>query len=464
MSDKQKTLKNEIKFTGKGLHSGAKVELTLKPAAENYGFKFQRIDLENKPIIRAVAENVTETSRGTTITEKGVSISTIEHVMAAMNGLDLDNVLLEIDGPEMPIIDGSSKPFVEGIKNAGIVEQEAEREYFVVKTPINFTIPEKGIEIDVYPYDGFCIDVLIDYNSKILGNQYATMRNIEEFEGQIAPSRTFVFLREVEFLFKNNLIKGGDLENAIVIMENAVAQEELDRLADLFNMPKIKAKPEGILNNIDLRFSNEPARHKLLDIVGDIALTGKKLKAKIVATKPGHFANTELAKIIRKEIKKKLGKPVAPDYDPNEKPLLDVNQIKAMLPHRSPFLLVDKLIKRTDDLVVGVKNVTMDEPFFVGHFPDEPVMPGVLQIESMAQVGGLLVLNTVPDPENYTTYFLKIDKARFKQKVVPGDTLIIRMSLVDPIRRGIALMYGEAFVGDTLVAEAEMMAQIVKVK
>ncbi len=464
MAEKQKTLKDEIKLSGKGLHTGLNVSVVLKPAAENHGFKFQRTDMENLPVIRAVAENVTETSRGTTLIEKNARVSTIEHLMAALNGMDLDNVLIEVNGPEIPILDGSSKPYVEEITKVGIEEQEADRDYFVVKKTMSFRDEENGIEINVYPYDGFCIDVLIDYKSKILGNQYASLKSLKDFASEVAPSRTFVFLREVEFLYQNNLIKGGDLQNAIVIMERAVEQKELDRLADLFHMPKVKAKPEGILNNIDLRFANEPARHKLLDMVGDLALAGKKIKGKIVANKPGHWANTELAKLIRHEIKQTQGKPVPPEYDPNEEPVLDIHGIQDMLPHRPPFLLVDKVIYRDQQMVCGVKNVTMNEPYFVGHFPGEAVMPGVLQIEAMAQVGGLLVLNTVPDPENYLTYFLRIDNARFKRKVFPGDTLLFRMRLMEPIRRGIAKMYGETFVGNTLVAEAEMMAQISKVK
>jgi UDP-3-O-[3-hydroxymyristoyl] N-acetylglucosamine deacetylase/3-hydroxyacyl-[acyl-carrier-protein] dehydratase len=464
MTEKQRTLKDSVQLNGKGLHTGLDVVLTIKPAAENFGFKFKRMDLDDQPEIEAWAEYVKETSRGTTLDKKGIKVATIEHVMAALNGMGIDNALIEVNAPEMPILDGSSKLIVEAIEKAGTVEQNEERDYYVIKERTVFSNEENGIEIVIYPDEHFSIDVLIDYNSKILGNQYATLQKIENFKDEIADSRTFVFLREVEYLYKNNLIKGGDLENAIVIMEKAVPQEELDRLADLFSMPKIKAKPSGILNNVDLRHSNEPARHKLLDMVGDLALIGKRIKGKVVATKPGHWANTELAKMIRKQMKRELSRPQPPEYNPAKAPVADVNQIMDVLPHRPPFLLVDKIIHRDEESCFGVKNVTMNEPFFVGHFPGEPVMPGVLQVEAMAQIGGMLVLNTVPDPENYLTYFLKIDKVKFKKKVVPGDTLLFKTMLIEPIRRGIAHMIGQAFVGDDLVCEGELMAQIAKVK
>ncbi len=462
MSDKQTTIAKPVTLKGKGLHTGLQVEITFKPAPENHGFKFQRVDLEEKPVVRAIAENVTETSRGTTIVENGVKIATIEHVMASLSGVGIDNALIEINAPEAPIIDGSSKYFTEALKEAGTVEQNADRDYFVVKETILYKNEEKGIEIIIFPEDKFTVDVLIDYNSKILGNQYATLDQIEDFESQIAPSRTFVFLREVEFLFQNNLIKGGDLENAIVIMEKQVPQEELDRLADLFHMPKIKAKPIGILNNVDLRFSNEPARHKLLDLIGDLALVGKRIKGRVIATRPGHMANTETAKMIRKMIKKQAGKPLPPEYNPAKAPQFDVNEIMRRIPHRHPFLLVDKITFMDEWTVTGIKNVTMNEAFFLGHFPDEPVMPGVLQVEAMAQTGAVLLTSFVPDPDNYLTYFLKIENVKFKNKVVPGDTLNIRMTLTEPIKRGIALTKGQAFVGDKMVIEGEFMAQLAK--
>jgi UDP-3-O-[3-hydroxymyristoyl] N-acetylglucosamine deacetylase/3-hydroxyacyl-[acyl-carrier-protein] dehydratase len=364
----------------------------------------------------------------------------------------------------MPIMDGSSREIVEEIKKVGVVKQSAERVFYVIKEKLVYSDPEHGIEIAAFPDDAFSIDVLIDYNSRVLGHQFAQLQNIGDFEEQIAPCRTFVFFHELEILLKNNLIKGGDLQNAIVIMEKEAPQEELDRIADLFNKPRIHVKPEGILNNLDLHFTNEPARHKLLDLVGDLALVGRRIKGKIVARRPGHHANTELAKTIRKLARKDALKPNVPVYDVNQQPLLNILQIQKILPHRPPFLLIDKIIEMDETSVVGLKNVTMNEGFFVGHFPDEPVMPGVLQIEAMAQVGGILVLNSVPDPDNYLTYFLKIDRVKFKRKVVPGDTIIFRLDLLEPIRRGIAIMFGQAFVGNQLVMEGELMAQITKIK
>lgn len=464
MTEKQTTLKGEVYFKGKGLHTGVDVNLTICPAEENSGYVFKRIDMEGEPTIDAIADNVIDTSRGTTIEQNGARVSTIEHVLASLYGLGIDNALIKVDGPEMPIMDGSAKGFVEKIQSVGIQEQEAERGFYVIKEKLVYSDPERGIEIAAYPDDSFSIDVLIDFNSRVLGNQYAQLLDMKDFAKQIAPCRTFVFFHELEVLLKNNLIKGGDLENAIVIMENEVAQEELDRIADLFNKPRVEVRPEGILNNLDLHFQNEPARHKLLDIVGDLALVGRSIKGKIIAKRPGHLANTELAKIIRKMARKEAMKPNVPVFDVNKPPLYDINKIKETLPHRPPFLLVDKIVHLDASYIVGVKNVTMNEPFFVGHFPEEPVMPGVLQIEAMAQVGGIFVLNTVPDPENYSTYFLKIDRVKFKRKVVPGDTLVFRLELLEPIRRGIANMYGQAFVGETLVMEGELLAQVIKNK
>ena len=462
MQVKQQTLKEVISFSGKGLHTGLQVEMSIHPAPVNHGIKFQRVDVENEPVIDAIADFVSATSRGTTLEKNGVIISTVEHVMASLSAMGIDNALVKINAPEVPIMDGSAKFYIEAIRKAGLEEQNADRWYFEVKEKIAYRDEESGKEITIYPDDHFSAEVMIDFNSKVLGNQYARLLKVDDFADSIAPCRTFVFLHEVELLLKNNLIKGGDLENAIVVVENEVTQDELNHLASLFNKPTVERIPEGYLNNVKLRFPNEPARHKLLDLVGDLALVGFPIKGKVVANKPGHFVNTELAKILRKIAKKAYMKPGAPIYDPNKEPLIDVNGIRKILPHRPPFLLVDKILERTDDCVIGLKNVTMNEPFFVGHFPDEPVMPGVLIIEAMAQVGGLLALGSVPDPENYSTYFLKIDGVRFKRKVVPGDTLVFQLALSEPIRRGIVQMSGKAFVGDTLAVEADLMAQIAK--
>lgn len=460
MTEKQRTIVKPVTLKGEGLHSGEKVELTIRPAPDNHGYVFERIDLEGRPTVKAVAENVVLTERGTTLEENSVRISTTEHLLASLYAMGIDNALLELNGPEVPIMDGSAIEFVKAIKSAGTVEQESERKYFRIKDKIAFRDEQKGLEITGYPDDTFSIDVHIGFDSKILDNQFARLNSFDEFETQIAPCRTFVFLREVELLFKNNLIKGGDLNNAIVIIDRKVSQEELDRLAELFHKPKIQAKPEGVLNNIDLHFNNEPARHKLLDVIGDLALVGVRLKGKIIANKPGHHINTEFAKILRKDIKQKLSKPTPPEYDPNKPPVFDIKEIMKKLPHRPPFLLVDRITYLDEWTVCGIKNVTMNEAFFIGHFPDEPIMPGVLQIEAMAQVGGILLMSMVPDPENYVLYFMKIENVKFKQKVVPGDTLNVRMILKEPVRRGIALTYGQGFVGDKLAIECEFMAQL----
>ncbi|MFO7723709.1 MAG: bifunctional UDP-3-O-[3-hydroxymyristoyl] N-acetylglucosamine deacetylase/3-hydroxyacyl-ACP dehydratase [Bacteroidales bacterium] len=462
MAEKQRTVAKPVSLKGKGLHSGVEVEVTINPAAENHGYQFKRTDLEGSPVIRALAEYVKITERSTTIVDKGASITTVEHLLAALYGLGVDNALMEINGPEVPIIDGSAKPFVEAILSAGIVEQEADRHYFQLKEKYEYRDNSKGIEIIGYPDDDFFVDVHIDYDSKVIGHQYASLKDIREFETGFAACRTFVFLHELEFLQKNNLIKGGDLDNAIVIMDRPVSQEEIDRLAQLFHKPSIKVKPEGILNNVDLAFSNEPARHKLLDVIGDLALCGVRLKGRIIANKPGHNANVEFAKMLRKQIKAGHNKPLPPVYDPDATPLFDISQLKKILPHRNPFLLVDKIMYMDEWVVTGIKNVTMNEAFFVGHFPEEPIMPGVLQIEALAQVGGVLLLSSVPDPENYLLYFMRIDTVRFKRKVVPGDTLNIRMILTEPIKRGIALCRGEGFVGEQMVIEAAFMAQIAR--
>lgn len=464
MAEKQRTLKAPIKFTGKGLHTGVDVNMTFLPAPDSHGYIFKRTDLPEQPIINALAENVVDTSRGTTIEENGAQVSTIEHVLAAFVGMGIDNVLIELDGPEAPILDGSARDFSEAIDKTGAVDQETDRKYFILKEKVEYYDEENGIHIIAYPDKVQSLNVLIDYNSKVLGHQYASLEGIENFKEEIAPCRTFVFLHELEFLAKHNLIKGGDVDNAIVIVDRKMEQEELDRLADLFNKPHIEVQPEGILNNVDLRFSNEPARHKLLDLIGDLALVGRWFKAKVIATRPGHLSNNEFARALRQIMKKEALQNKIPVYDPNVEPVYDINEVKRRLPHRYPFLLVDKVVSIDEKSVVGIKNVTTNEPFFTGHFPQEPVMPGVLLIEAAAQVGGMLVLGTVPDPENYSTYFLKIDKVKFKRKVIPGDTLILKVNLLEPIRRGIAIVFAEIYVGKNLVMEGELMAQIVKTK
>lgn len=459
--DKQCTIKDKVQLSGTGLHTGKPVNLTFIPAGENYGRKFCRTDLENKPVIPADVEHVVDTSRGTTIGINGAMVYTVEHVLAALSGLQIDNVLIEIDGPEMPILDGSAKLIVDALQKVGKVEQNAIRKYFEITENVVYSNPETGSEIIAIPSPDFKVSVMIDFGYKVLGSQNATLDNIDQFEKEIAPCRTFVFLHELEYLLKNNLVKGGDLNNAIVFMNKAVSQEELDRLATLFEKPSVEVKPEGILNNLDLNFNNEPARHKLLDVIGDISLAGMPIKGHIIANKPGHHANTEFAKLLKEQIRKKSVYEV-PKYDIYKKPVYDINEIMKRLPHRPPFLLIDKIMEISDNHVVGIKNVTMNEQFFVGHFPEEPVMPGVLQIEAMAQAGGIFILDQMPEIGAYSTYFIKIEEAKFRKKVVPGDVIVFRLELVSPIRRGLCHMKGIATVGDKVAMEAILLAQITK--
>lgn len=463
MNSTQKTIGKEITIKGTGLHTGAPTTLTLKPAEANSGYVFVRTDIEGKPSIPANVKYVSSTDRGTALTSGDLVIHTVEHVLAALTGCDIDNCVLEINGPEMPIMDGSALPFVTAIEGAGIEDQGVEREYFIVKEPIVYKT-EDGSELMAVPADDYELSVMVDYGTKVLGSQNASLSNLSDFKSEIAKCRTFSFLHELEFLLDNGLIKGGDINNAIVYVDKEIPSETVEKLKTAFGKDDVKVKANGILDNLDLHYSNEAARHKLLDVVGDLALAGMRIKGKIFATKPGHKVNTEFAKLLAEQIKAESRGPKVPDYDPSKAPLYDVNKVMELLPHRPPFLLIDKVIELSEDHVTAVKAVTMNESFFVGHFPGAPVMPGVLQVEAMAQAGGILALSTVPDPENYLTYFLKIDQVRFKHQVVPGDTLIFRLTLSEPIRRGIVQMRGETFVGNKLVNEATMMAQIVKTK
>lgn len=466
MDKLQTTIKDTVTVSGVGLHTGNLVNLTFEPAPEDHGYVFQRTDLEGEPKVKADCDLVVDTSRGTTIEDNGARVNTVEHVLAALAGLEIDNCLIKLDAPETPIMDGSSRPFIDVLLATGIETQKKEREYFEIPRRINYSDGE-GVEMMALPADDYRLTVMVDYNSPVLGSQHASIVNLSEFKDEISSCRTFCFLHELEMLVKHDLIKGGDLNNAIVIVDRVIEDDEMDSLAKLFNKEKIEVKKEGILNNVELRFQNEPARHKLLDIVGDLALTGVPLKAQILAARPGHAANVEFAKKIKKAYlaaKKAKKEDTTPLYDPNVVPVYNHQQIADILPHRHPFLLVDKIIKLTDTEVVAVKNITGDQYFFQGHFPGEPLMPGVLQIEAMAQAGGILVLADKENPEKWSTYFVKIENAKFKDKVVPGDTLIIRMSLTGPVRRGLCMMKGEAFVGNKMVCEANMMAQIVENK
>ena len=461
---KQHTIKKSVTVKGVGLHTGKSVKMTFKPAPANHGFKFQRIDLEGKPVISADVTKVVSTNRGTTIKGGDATVSTVEHALSALVGLQIDNVLIEINGPEAPIMDGSAIDFIKKLEKAGREEQEKDREYFEIIDPISYKDEETGTELLALPSDKFEVTTMIDFNSDFLGHQYASLDKIEDFKEEIAESRTFVFLHELEQLLDQDLIKGGDLDNAIVIADRLMNQKELDALAKRLGKPSMKVDKAGILNTTKLHFENEPARHKLLDIIGDLALVGKPIKGRIVATKPGHTANVEFAKLLKKALQEQRKLKGMPKYDPKAEALFDVVGIQKLIPHRFPFVLVDKIFELSEKHVAGVKNISFNEYFFQGHFPNNPIFPGVLQMEALAQTGGILALSTVPDPENWDTYFLKIDNAKFKYKVVPGDTLILKMELLSPIRRGIVHMQGTAYVGNRIVSEGELTAQIVRRK
>ena len=458
----QRTIKTAASVSGIGLHTGQQATMTFKPAPANHGFKFQRTDLEDAPVIPASVKHVISTNRGTTLKVGDATVSTVEHALSALAGLEIDNVLIEIDGPEAPILDGSAIEFVKALEAAGIEEQEAEKEYFAIREPVFYKDTESGSELMILPADGFEVTTLIDFNSKTVGAQFAQLEGIADYKEQIAPCRTFCFLHEIEQLIDQGLIKGGHLDNAIVFVEGILSEEERKHLAQKLDKPEIKVESTGILNTASLRFQNEAARHKLLDVIGDLTLVGKPIRGKIIATKPGHRANVEFAKLLRQQYIENRKLQGIPQYNPNTQPLFDVTKIASWLPHRFPFLLVDKIIELSESHVVGIKNITFDEYFFQGHFPGNPIFPGVLQIEALAQTGGILALSLQEDPSDWDTYFLKIDNTKFKAKVLPGDTLVLKMELLAPIRRGIVQMRGIAYVGNKIVSEGDLTAQIVK--
>ncbi len=463
MQVKQKTINKPVFFSGHGLHTGLKVNMELHPAPDNHGVRFQRTDLSGEPVIEATADYVTATQRGTTLQKGDVVISTIEHILSALYGHGADNVLIKIDGPEVPILDGSAKQYSDELMKCGLKEQTSDRKYFTPKKKICYKDEESGAEITILPDDQFTIDLTIDFNSKVIGNQNISYGAGTDYNLDVAPSRTFVFLHEILPLLKSNLIKGGDLQNAIVIVEKPINKEDIKKIAEEFGIREVEDLGTGYLNHLQLRYPNECARHKLLDVIGDFSLVGFPVKAKIIATKPGHKINTILAKILRNEAMENIKNEI-PVFDQNKEPIIDINGIKRLLPHRPPFLMVDRIIEFTSDKIVGIKNIGINEGYFIGHFPDEPVMPGVLIIEAMAQVGGILVLNGLDEPERYSTYFVKIDGVKFRRKVVPGDVLVIKMVIITPLRRSIVCMRGEAYVGDKLACEGELIAQVIKNK
>lgn len=461
MYTKQHTIKAPVTVSGVGIHTGVKANMTFLPAAPNHGYKFQRTDLEGQPIVEADVDNVVDLSRGTTIEQNGARVNTVEHTLAALVGLQIDNVLIQIDGPEPPIMDGSSIKFVEALLEVGLEEQPVLRNFFEVPESVFYKDEARKVEIAALPLDDYRVTVMVDYNSPVLGSQHATLNDIEQFVDEIASCRTFCFLHEVEELRKAGLIRGGNFNNAIVVVDKLISEQDLEELAEVFQLPKVEVKEEGILNNVELRYPNEPARHKLLDVVGDLALVGRPLKAQILAARPGHAANIGFAQKL-KRLMVKTSRNNVPTYDARKEPVVDINQLANILPHAYPFRLVDKVMELTEQYVIGIKNVTINEPFFVGHFPNNPVMPGVLQIEAMAQTGGVLIMSGLDVPSNYWSYFVSIEECKFRRMVVPGDTLIMKIELLQPIRRGIAKMRGQSFVGDKLVCEATMSASIVK--